>query len=100
MDYFFENFFWLTVIIIGLLPFVLLLYKKNYKTFILLVVLPYLLVFLYNSYVCLQKSTSEACVWGYILYIYLALFTIITYSIVSISQIIYRYISKIRDKHE
>ena len=82
------------LILLFITPFIFLLWQKNWKL--------YLLSFLPLVYVIIEvyleckatDSHSEACVWGYLKYLYAIIIGGLLYIIVTVIQIIKSYINK------
>ena len=63
------------------------LYKlKNYISFLVVILVPILLVFVRNQGVCLADRMSEPCTWAYVLYVPAFLAGVVIYLLTSIYQ--------------
>ena len=62
-------FFWSVILFFGFTPFPVLYWKKNWKVFIL-ALFPLIYAALSVQLDCNESYNSEACVWGYLKYLY------------------------------
>lgn len=90
--------FWTVLLLLLIVPVFIVVKRKNYIT-LLLTFSPYLFYTFYEvSSECIAtNNTSEACVWGYMNYIYAIIIGCFLYLLVTVVQIV---ISKFRVKTE
>lgn len=88
--------FWILYLLLIVVPLLVVFKRKNYLTF-LFTFLPFLMYAIYDvqSECIATNNSSEACVWGYLQYIYAAVFGSVFYLLVSAAQFL---ITKLRAK--
>jgi hypothetical protein len=78
---------WAIVLFFAVIPFPVFVWKKNWKVFILST-LPFIYAVLSVHLDCNESYNSEACVWGYLKYLYAVVGGGAFYLVITLVQIV------------